>query len=172
MWVLGCVCGLHACTASDLATELWTQPQYWLPEAARLHLLQTSLPLVSWCLGLGLSLYIADGKLKCAGKWVTHSQTVTQAKRNSWEPGPSAALVTGLIPRVACHLELLLPDWIRRQQPASRRPAPQCLSPIPVEVLRQKPWEQQLHFCLYPLKVFLTLHHNPSMRRRESKACF
>lgn len=103
----------------------------------------------SSCLGFRLSLHFADGKLKCSGKWLTHSQTVIEAQRNILEPGPSASLIRGLTLRVVYYyLELFSHRLVLRQH---LTPGPCCChyssSTIPAEkVLLPEVWKQQILF--------------------------
>lgn len=110
------------------------------------EVLDFSCSLPSSCSGLRLSLYFADGKLKCSEKWLTHSQTVIEAQRNILEPGPSASLIRGLTPRVAYyHLELFSHRLVLRQHPTS---GPSCChysssTILAGKVLLPEVWKQQ-----------------------------
>lgn len=143
----------------------------WSHEAWNLRFFRLSLPIASQHLGLGLSSHIADGKLKCTGKWVTHSQTVTQPQRDSGRAGPSAVPLTGVIPRLAWHPELCFPGWTGRQPPPSRRPALQHLRSTTAEVLRQEVREQRVHFSICIWKGHVDPASQPLTEGKDPEAC-
>lgn len=125
----------------------------------KLHLLllDSSCSLLFLGPGLGLSGHFAEGKPKCSGKWLTHSQTVIQPQRNSLEPGPSASSVRGLIPKVTYyHLELFSPRLVLGvHHPAPRWPCWGCSSSTTSvgKFLEPEVWEQTALF----------LHSHPEM---------